>query len=133
MFLGLHAYTSPSYYESTDGVPTWNYLSVHAYRVLSPVGDDLKKSQPFDLTKHFEGSTEGSWSPDQLPSKLFQGMLGTIQSFELSISEIQAKGKVSQNRSVADQLSVIKHLEDEGQSHSLIIAKVMRERLPDYQ
>src|SRR2546430_2686417 len=31
IFMGPHAYVSPSLYESKLSVPTWNYTAVHAY------------------------------------------------------------------------------------------------------
>src|SRR6185369_9210413 len=39
IFHGPHGYVSPSWYEATGNVPTWNYVTVHAYgraRVLDP-------------------------------------------------------------------------------------------------
>ena len=34
IFHGPHAYISPSWYESADVVPTWNYVAVHVSGVL---------------------------------------------------------------------------------------------------
>src|SRR5699024_4778971 len=31
VFTGPHAYVSPEHYDKHESVPTWNYLSVHAY------------------------------------------------------------------------------------------------------
>src|SRR4051794_28060646 len=31
MFHGPHAYVSPTWYETAERVPTWNYVAVHAY------------------------------------------------------------------------------------------------------
>src|SRR5688572_14776013 len=31
VFSGPHAYVSPTWYEATQVVPTWNYVAVHAY------------------------------------------------------------------------------------------------------
>ena len=40
IFLGSHAYISPSWYVSTDRVPTWNYVAVHAYGTPRLIDDD---------------------------------------------------------------------------------------------
>src|SRR4051812_20940703 len=44
IFQGPHAYVSPSWYESKLQVPTWNYVTVHAYGVPRIVegGDELR-------------------------------------------------------------------------------------------
>ena len=37
VFRGVHGYISPRWYEEKDNVPTWNYIVVHAVRVLRKI------------------------------------------------------------------------------------------------
>ena len=39
VFSGPHAYISPTWYESENVVPTWNYVAVHAYGICRLVND----------------------------------------------------------------------------------------------
>src|SRR5262245_15391422 len=39
IFSGPHAYISPSWYEASQVVPTWNYIAVHVYGRLELIDD----------------------------------------------------------------------------------------------
>ena len=39
VFSGPHAYISPTWYQTPNTVPTWNYVAVHAYGVLRLIED----------------------------------------------------------------------------------------------
>ncbi len=39
VFSGPHAYISPSWYQSENVVPTWNYVAVHAYGTFRAIHD----------------------------------------------------------------------------------------------
>ncbi len=40
IFQGPHSYISPSWYETNNAVPTWNYVAVHVYGELEIVEDE---------------------------------------------------------------------------------------------
>lgn len=105
IFQGPHAYISPSQYEATEAVPTWNYIAVHAYGEirLLPAGEETTATleQLFDS---FDASFHTQWQ--SLSDKYKQGMLNGIVAFEIVVSRLEGKAKLSQNRSVADQTSV---------------------------
>src|ERR1041384_6856697 len=58
VFMGPHAYVSPTWYEAPPAVPTWNYCAVHAYgtaRMLDDPSSYLARlAQAFDATWRFE-------------------------------------------------------------------------------
>ncbi len=102
---GPHDYISPSWY-SSPGVPTWNYQSVHIYGYCKVFRDaDTLKKVVNTLTKVYESNLTPSWKPEYNPS-----MLGAITGLEISISDIQCKYKLSQNRSEQDRRQVIDQL-----------------------
>jgi transcriptional regulator len=108
-FLGPHDYISPSWYKQA-GVPTWNYQAVHIYgrgRVFDDAGPlaDLVEA----LSHRYESAFETPWQP-----KYREAMLKAIIGVEITIDEVQAKYKLSQNRPVADQAGVIDSLDKLG-------------------
>ena len=108
-FQGAHDYISPSWYVGS-GVPTWNYQSVHIYGPCKIFNTPGALSQVVDtLTEKYESKLSNPWQPKYKPS-----LLGAIVGVEITISEIQCKYKLSQNRSTQDQEQVIKQLKVNG-------------------
>jgi transcriptional regulator len=106
---GKHAYVSPSWYESA-GVPTWNYQAVHIEGIAESFTDPEKLKRVVDtLTEQNESGYPNPWEPDYAASML-RGIIG----IEISITSIQCKFKLSQNRSVQDQSNVKEQLANRG-------------------
>ena len=115
---GAHDYISPSWY-ADSGVPTWNYQAVHIYGSckLFSSPDSLKQAVG-TLTNRSESHFSIPWQPKYNPS-----MLKAIVGIEITISEIQCKYKLSQNRSPQDQAQVIEQLKASGSNK---MAKAMQ-------
>ncbi len=127
IFHGPHAYISPSLYESRESVPTWNYAAVHVYghaRVVSEPERLLEETR--EIINVFDPSYFAQWSA--LSDKFRYGMLKQIVGFELAATRIEAKFKISQNRSKKDQAAVIASLEQSADSAVSGIARLMREQ-----
>jgi len=102
---GPHGYISPSWYLS-EGVPTWNYQTVHIYGICKTFDDkDQLKDVIDSLSKQYESNFEKPWIPHYKAS-----MLNAIVGLEIEITEIQCQYKLSQNKSNDDRDSVIKNL-----------------------
>ena len=107
---GPHAYVSPTWYQR-DGVPTWNYQVVHIYGTASVFEKtDRLREQVETLSDKYEVGSELPWRPDFPP-----GMLKAIMGIEIEISRIEAKYKLSQNKTEADRRNVMKQLWVRGQ------------------
>jgi transcriptional regulator len=112
---GPDAYVSPSFYPSTREhgrvVPTWNYVTAHVYGELI-VHDDPSwlRTLVTRLTDRHEAGVVGRWSVSDAPEAFIEGQLRAIVGVELRIDRIEAKSKLSQNRSAADQDGVIEGL-----------------------
>ncbi len=108
IFAGPHAYVSPSLYDKRESVPTWNYIAVHAYgtpRILSQSGSrDALKAMLEALIQTHEPAYRLQW--DQLPEGFRDGMINGIVGFEIVVTRLEGKYKLSQNRSEADQRRV---------------------------
>jgi transcriptional regulator len=116
---GPDAYVTPSWYASKAEhgrvVPTWNYVTAHVYGRLV-IHDDPAwlDSLVRRLTDRHEAAGPQPWSVDDAPPKFIAGQLRAIVGVELVISRIEAKFKLSQNRSEADVDGVIAGLEARG-------------------
>jgi transcriptional regulator len=102
IFAGPHAYISPSLYDSKLSVPTWNYAAVHVYGHAQLV-DPL--SAVMSLVEATEPRYRSQW--EELTPEFRAKMLGGIVAFEITVERLEAKYKLSQNRSKADQLRVL--------------------------
>ncbi len=120
---GADAYISPSWYASKAEhgrvVPTWNYSTAHVYGnlVVHDVPDWIA-GQVSRLTGVHEAGFEHPWSVDDAPERYISGQLRAIVGLELVITRIEAKTKLSQNRSAADVDGVVAGLSARGQSDS---------------
>ncbi|MHA3703607.1 FMN-binding negative transcriptional regulator [Jatrophihabitans sp. YIM 134969] len=115
---GPDAYVSPSWYatkaEHGRVVPTWNYVTAHVYGELV-VHDDTAWTSTVvrDLTTKHEAGRDPSWSVDDAPTRFVDGQLRAIVGVEVVISRVEAKWKLSQNRSAADVDGVIDALSND--------------------
>jgi transcriptional regulator len=127
---GPHTYVTPRWYKSGRDVPTWNYVAIHieGRAKLIEQFDDLvvllKK-----LTSKFEPQTKEAWE-FEIPSDLLApaALEAAIVGFEIEITKIEAKFKLSQNRSTADKLGVIEGLSQRTDEMSKQIRKLMLEQ-----
>lgn len=134
---GPDAYISPSWYASKAEhgrvVPTWNYSTAHVYGQLV-IHDDAGwlARHVRRLTDRHEGEREHPWSVGDAPEKFIAGQLRAIVGIELLITRIEAKEKLSQNRSAADAAGVVAGLRSSGQEASAAaVERVLAQRTPE--
>lgn len=109
IFHGPHAYISPSNYETREAVPTWNYAAVHVYGSAKTFAEPEQLLGILrDLIPTFETAYEQQW--DSLSATYQQRMLSHIVGFEVSVTRIEAKFKLSQNRTRKEQQQIIDSL-----------------------
>jgi transcriptional regulator len=115
IFHGPHAYVSPSWYGEPDRmVPTWNYATVHAHGTLEMIDDPVAAQGVIDaLVQRFEGPRAAPWKFKR-DERERNALMGAIQPFRMRIRRIDAKFKLSQNRSRDDRARVIAALRAEG-------------------
>lgn len=126
IFHGPHAYVSPSWYaEPAVMVPTWNYAVVHVRgRVELVTARDQTLAILRQLTERFESSRPAPWRLQLTGAKL-DAMVGAIVAFRMTVERVDAKFKLSQNRSAEDQERVIEALRAEGYGEAEATAKWM--------
>lgn len=115
---GPDAYITPTWYatkrEHGRVVPTWNYITAHVYGELV-IHDDAAwvEHNVRALTAKHESERDPRWAVDDAPPPFIAGQLRAIVGVELLISRVDAKFKLSQNRSVEDVAGVIEGLADD--------------------
>ena len=119
IFQGPEAYISPNWYPSKQVhhqvVPTYNYAVVHVYGTLCITHDEtIKRQIVTDLTQIMERTRQSTWQVSDAPSDYLEKMLAAIVGIELTITRVQAKWKVSQNRDIADRDGVEQGLRAQG-------------------
>jgi transcriptional regulator len=134
IFDGPDAYVSPALYEAKrltgQVVPTWNYTTVHAHGTvtLRPEPEWLLAHVRRLVERHEAGRAE-PWSIDDTPEGYVETQVRAIVGVEMRISRLEAKRKLSQNRSAADFEGVIAGL-SEGTSRDQAVADDMRRESP---
>ena len=119
IFAGPDAYISPSWYPSKAEhgkvVPTWNYVAVHAYGPVEFFDDEARLLDVVRaLTDRHEAERQTPWSVADAPTEYIRTQLRGIVGVRMPIVRIDAKRKLSQNRSEADRAGVA-----EGLAHSM--------------
>jgi transcriptional regulator len=115
---GPDAYISPAWYatkrEHGRVVPTWNYITAHVHGELV-IHDDPAwiEANVRALTTRHEAARPHPWTVDDAPRPYIDGQLKAIVGVEIRISRIEAKLKLSQNRSTDDVDGAIAGLEAE--------------------
>ena len=128
IFQGDHTYISPKWYETHPSVPTWNYVTVHAYGRPKIVEEpELVRELLDELIGSYEGS-EG-WNSSSLSERYMDGMMRGIVAFEIEITRLEGKMKLSQNRSEPDRHGVIAGLEAGTQTLDHEVARRMSNML----
>lgn len=135
IFNGPDAYVTPTWYEekrrSGRVVPTWNYTTVVVHGLL--VAHDNHAwvvAHVRQLVDAHEQTRPVAWSVDDAPESYIKGQAKGIVGLELVISRIDAKRKLTQNRSRADIEGTIDGLA-KGSSREQAVAQDVRDATSD--
>ena len=130
IFSGPHAYISPTWYETPNTVPTWNYTAVHAYGRIELVEDPLELAQILiDTTRVYEQKMPVPWTFDSATT-FAERMMTQIIGFRMVIDKLEGKFKLNQNHPEERREKVIRALAARGDENSGDIAELMRKSLP---
>jgi transcriptional regulator len=128
IFHGPEHYITPSWYatrqETGKVVPTWNYITVHAYGALRVV-DDARwlRAQLAALTAQNEAGFAQPWKITDAPHEYTEKLIGSIVGIEIVISKLYGKWKLSQNQPAQNRTGVIAGLESLGTEQALDMAE----------
>jgi transcriptional regulator len=127
IFHGPHAYVSPNWYGTQPAVPTWNYAVVHAYGVPRLVEDKNRLRiilrELVDTFETGQSQPYGEMLTDEYIDQLSPGIVG----IEIPITRLEAKFKLSQNRTAADKAGVIAALASSSDQTEREVADLMKD------
>ncbi|HEY6372739.1 MAG TPA: FMN-binding negative transcriptional regulator [Candidatus Sulfotelmatobacter sp.] len=127
IFHGAHAYVSASNYVTRENVPTWNYGAVHVYgnaRIFASP-EDLQ-GVLHQLIGTFEPAYADQWAT--FSEAYRERMLSHIVGIEIAVTKIEAKFKLSQNRTKEEQANVITSLEKSEDTAISGVSRLMRQQ-----
>lgn len=130
IFQGPQGYITPNWYPSKAQhgkvVPTWNYAAVHAYGRPEVMKDkDWLLQHVTELTAQQESSEAKPWAPSDAPATYIEVMLRGIVGFRFSITRLEGKWKMNQNREVQDRVGVVKGLRARAAGDDLEVANAV--------
>jgi len=125
IFAEPHAYVSPGLYEKTLNVPTWNYVAVHAYGQARLIQESSAVFELLEKQMHaFEEDYFAQWL--KLPQDYKNAMAKGIVAFEIPVEKLEAKRKLSQNKTAGEQENIMQHLLKSEDEAARTIGAMMR-------
>lgn len=132
VFQGPEAYISPSTYPTKQHdprhVPTWNYAVVHVrghVRVLREAAAVLAIVD--QLSSQFERQRAAPWSLAEAPPDYVAGLLRGVVGIEITVTSLQGKWKMSQNRRAEDAAGVAAALRDAPSERAREVGRIVAE------
>lgn len=128
---GPQAYVSASWYPSKAEhgrmVPTWNYSAVHVTGRASVRTDEawLRDAVTLLTDRNEEGRAD-RWHVTDAPADFVTRQLRAVVGIEVRIERVEAKAKLSQNRSAADHAGVVTGLDAQDDAQAAAVAHAMR-------
>jgi transcriptional regulator len=125
IFQEPHSYISPKFYEHNVNVPTWNYIAVHAYGIPKILKSREERINLLEETfEMFDKDFTGQWKT--LPDDYREDMLGNITAFEIPVTKLEGKYKLSQNRTETERKRIIEKLSQSTEKTKVDVAKNMK-------
>lgn len=124
IFTEPHAYISTKHYDEGFNIPTWNYISVHAYgqgRIITDTNETLAVIK--ELISNYEAEYQKEL--DKFPEDYLLYKLGGLVAFEVTVTDLQARKKLSQNRNEVERDRIIEALSKSNNSQQKLIADYM--------
>ncbi len=130
IFNGPEAYVTPSWYatkrKTHKVVPTWNYVAIHAYGPVEFFEDENRLLTVVTrLTDLHENARADRWAVRDAPADFIKSQLKGIIGVRMPIARIDAKRKLSQNRSPADRAGIIQGLSTSNRPEDRVIASMI--------
>ena len=131
IFSGPHAYVSAQWYDHMN-VPTWNYMTAHVYGKARIMADAAETRA---LLKRLVDTNEAATNPsapyrmEALPEEYVAREMKALVAFEIAVTRIEAKFKLSQNRDEKNFRAVIAKLRASNEPNAQAVAEEMARML----
>lgn len=137
IFTGASTYITPNWYATKEQtgkvVPTWNYIAIHAKGRLRFIDNrESLRHIVTRLTDKYEAPRNAPWRVTDAPADYLDAMLKAIIGFELTITQLEGKWKMSQNQPIENRSGIVEGLMDEGKDEiASLVAATMRKKAGD--
>ncbi|EWH05090.1 transcriptional regulator [Pseudoalteromonas lipolytica SCSIO 04301] len=123
VFSGPHSYISPTWYAEKPAVSTWNYAAVHVQGEVEYLDDENTLACLDELISQYEPSIlhDTDLLPADYQAKLLRGIVG----IKINVQSIQAKEKLGQHKSAADQQGVVAGLQADTHADAQALLRYM--------
>lgn len=130
IFHGPQAYISPNWYptkiQTGKVVPTWNYAVVHAHGKLRFIDEDSwLESHLEDLTQQHEAPFDHPWQVTDAPREFTEKLMQAIVGFEIVITHLEGKWKMSQNQPLENRRGIIDGLGTHAADQASLLATLI--------
>jgi transcriptional regulator len=124
VFTEPHAYISTTNYLKEETVPTWNYVAIHIYGRVSIFHEADQILDVMDRTMiKYERAYHEKWQ--QLSDGFKSKMLKGIVAFQIDVTEIQGKAKLSQNKTEQEIDNIIDSFKVSPMPNETLLAEYM--------
>jgi transcriptional regulator len=128
VFTGPHAYISASWYEDSNSVSTWNYVSAHAYGKIEVLTDSRSLKEILKTaTDFYEQGFSEPWKIED-HEETVDSMLNGIVGIRLAVEKLEGKWKLNQHHSQEKKDKVIGQLKKQTAYDSQEIARLMEKK-----
>jgi transcriptional regulator len=111
-------------------VPTWNYVTVHAYGVFRIIEDRVRLREILQrMVTRYEAGRQQPWSMDLADDGYINTLTAAITGFEIEIDRLEGERKLSRNHPAERREQIIAGLADTQRTDELQIAQLMTETL----
>ena len=124
---GPQGYVSPSWYDTSPAVPTWNFAVAHLYGVPELLSDEENLQVLDRLVAHFERVLpepylmNGTIANSEYAARIVHGTVG----FRLRVTRFEAKEKMSQDKPAEVVERVVTALGEPGPYQNVTLAARM--------
>jgi transcriptional regulator len=127
LFTGPHCYISAGWYSDVQSASTWNYMTVHAKGTISFTDDEGTYKAIEAVTNQYEG-IDSPASFQHIPPGYIDKLINAIVGFTIEVESIDNVFKLSQNKTLAEQETIIEKLLIQDDFNAKAIAGEMQKR-----
>jgi transcriptional regulator len=123
-FLGPHAYISPAWYVKPHQVPTWNFVQVSVTGTARELDTEKSHWVVEQTVLEHEQHRDPPW-PFENMAETADALLKGIRAFEIEVTEIEGRFKMSQNKNEEERAAVVEGLRQSGSPLEIDVAEMM--------
>jgi transcriptional regulator len=129
VFTGAHCYVSASWYEDPSTASTYNYMAVHAKGKIQFTDEAGTYEALKNVTHKYEGQDTIA-AFNNMPQAYIAQHIKAIVGFTITVESIENVFKLSQNKTEAEKINIIKRLRERNNNdNDIIIANEIEKRL----